>query len=285
MRINQFVFSTLLLLITTTKAFTLPLNIPNLSSQSYYKLLAKRNQGRFIGYNTSYSSLDLITFPFQSPSYTPLLDMRAHCFDNGNWAANAGLGCRFTPSFTSLIFGINVYYDYRRAHRHDFNQAGFGLEILGSIWSFRLNTYLPVGKNKILRKFCRNDYPGGYFVQRKKFLQSLKGFHSEIEYLLAKTPHLNVILALGGYYYKRDRCKCQGSIYGSELRLTTQLNNPLEINLYAIYDRYNHTKILGEFIIKFPFFEPNLEDSKIYKSIYRHEIIPLENQNRWKWNY
>ncbi|MDE3045922.1 MAG: inverse autotransporter beta domain-containing protein [Verrucomicrobiota bacterium] len=64
-------------------------------------------------------------------SHPPFLDARGHVFDNGKWAANAGVGLRTLKG--TRAYGINAYYDYRNTGRFHSNQIGAGLESLGEL--------------------------------------------------------------------------------------------------------------------------------------------------------
>ena len=102
-----------------------------------------------IGYNQGYTTLEGF-FPLYNgwDSWVLFLDARAHIFNNGRPACNAGLGTRYLTQ--SRAWGLNAYYDYRKTNRQHYNQVGAGLESLGRVWDFRFNGYRCVGRKKIL---------------------------------------------------------------------------------------------------------------------------------------
>ncbi len=56
-------------------------------------------EGRGIGYTEGYTTLEGLLFPFTSQETVfPLLDLRGHVFNNGESAANAGIGLRIAPT-------------------------------------------------------------------------------------------------------------------------------------------------------------------------------------------
>src|SRR3974390_1481326 len=56
-----------------------------------HRIDIKHIEGKGIGYNQGYTSLDGL-FTSMWNDFIPFVDLRAHVFNNGRWAANAGLG-------------------------------------------------------------------------------------------------------------------------------------------------------------------------------------------------
>lgn len=67
----------------------------------------------------------------------PIFDGRAHVFNNGQPAVNAGVGARYLTS--SWVYGVNTYYDYRKTTHDHYNQCALGLEAMSERWDLRLN--------------------------------------------------------------------------------------------------------------------------------------------------
>ena len=112
--------------------------------KQHYRATIRHIESGGIGYEDGYTTLE--AFLASDPSQwkvTPFLDARGHIFDNGKWAANAGVGLR--ALWGNRAYGINTYYDYRNTGRFNSNQIGAGLETLGELFDFRINGYLPVG--------------------------------------------------------------------------------------------------------------------------------------------
>ena len=78
---------------------------------------------RGVGYNTGYTTLELFLTPNWDSNVQPFVDLRGHIFNDGKWAANAGLGAR-GAWLKDVIFGLNTYYDFRDAHGISPNQVG-----------------------------------------------------------------------------------------------------------------------------------------------------------------
>jgi hypothetical protein len=97
--------------------------------------------GRGVGYPHGYTTLGAL-FALNHPQFCDIqsfLDVRGHYLDNGRWAANVGAGARWWNDCLEKTIGVNVYYDYRRGNHFackptvDFNQIGFGAELLGCL--------------------------------------------------------------------------------------------------------------------------------------------------------
>lgn len=142
------------------------------TTPSPYRATARHIEGKGIGYNQGYTSVDLFIAPPPTlpHRFVPFLDTRLHVFDNGRIATNAGVGLRYIGS--SFVYGLNSYYDYRETSRQKYNQYSLGFEALGKVWDFRISGYLPLGTK-------RSDLYGtkfGYFTGNLMRLNILKDF-------------------------------------------------------------------------------------------------------------
>ncbi len=274
----------LLLQVTVLAADSFNYNPPPEIPKTQYFISLRRNQGRTVGNKYSYSTVEAFSFPFHQDNLWPFLDLRFHHFDKfGKYAANVGLGIRFIPDWTDLILGFNAYYDLRNSHRKHFNQSGLGLEILGRCWSFFLNGYLPFGKRTFLDSFCHHSYPGGYFLLREDFIDSLAGANFEIEALIRRFCWGEIYGALGSYYYRGD--KCHGDIYGTEYRLTAWFCNQLTFDINATHDCVYKTRILAQLAFTFPLKEGWKTNPRLYQRVRRHEIVVLNKHSLWSSNF
>ncbi len=252
-------------------------------SNAQYFLSLRRNQGQSIGNDTSYTTIEALSFPFHYQNWWPFLDLRAHRFDKGDkYAGNLGVGCRFAPQFTDQVFGINAYYDYRNAHHVKFNQLGVGFEMLGKCWNLRINGYLPIGKKKVLVSSCFfDDFIGDFFISRRNYLNSLRGVDFELESHLMRMCCIDFYLAMGAYYYKEDRCR--RDIYGTEYRLTSRYCDNLSFSISVTHDSTFKTRIQGEISLTYPF--NFCCDQTFFLPVRRREIIVLDRRSRWKSNF
>ncbi len=254
-------------------------------SCNQYFLSIRRNQGRSIGNNASYTTLEALSFPVHSQTLWPFLDLRAHHFDKSDkYAANAGIGFRIAPKCTDQIFGINAYYDFRHVRHAHFNQVGLGLEMLGCIWNFRLNGYLPVGQKRFLASSCFFDgYTGGFFLLHEKFIDSLKGCNFEMEALVSDFCWAELYLSMGGYYYKGN--KCQGNIYGTEYRLTAKRCDRYALSVVATHDCVFKTRVEVQLTWTIPLNCRWLEKAALFQPVRRHELIIVDKRHRWTRNF
>ena len=102
-------------------------------------------EGRGIGYHKGYTTIGAFFEPCQLKTcgLQPFLDVRGHYFNDGKWAANVGVGTRWWDDCLQRTFGVNVFYDYRRGdsfdckETKDFNQIGFGVEMLGCLYDVK----------------------------------------------------------------------------------------------------------------------------------------------------
>ena len=109
-------------------------------------LFLRHTAGEGLGYKKGYTTLDLFVAPSVGcAEWSPFVDLRGHVFNNGKWAANAGIGVRYLDS---VAWGANVYYDFRDTDHSHYNQLGAGLEAIGSFWSVHVNGYWPFGRRK-----------------------------------------------------------------------------------------------------------------------------------------
>jgi hypothetical protein len=260
-----------------------------LNNESKFFLCLRRNQGRSITTNHSYTTAEFLFFPGQYQQISPFLDVRGHCTDKGRLASNVGLGVRYSLDSIPFIFGLNTYYDYRNQRHHDYNQWGVGFELLGNCWSCWINGYVPVGKRKHEVSSCFfNDYIGDYFFSRKEYLTSLYGIDLEIEALLFKICCVDIYGTLGGYFYKGSGCSCEcrrANIYGIEYGLSIQPWNCVSFDVYATYDCHFKSRMMGQLNFTIPLPCGGCCNNPLFQPVQRNDMILLEKSSRWHWNW
>ena len=173
-----------------------------------------------IGYNTGYTSLDLF-LGHLSGNYFPFVDLRGHYFNDGKWAANGGFGARFLPDAWDVVFGLNFYYDYRRAYQTHFQQAGAGLEFLRDKWEVRFNGYLPFWK----KSSPYYDPQFAFFKGNQIYLKAKKhvamaGGDAEFGYnFLTTSKNFSLFAASVLYFYHPP---CGSNAIGGRFRATAK---------------------------------------------------------------
>jgi len=158
-----------------------------------------------IGYHFGYTSLTGFFAPdrFFRENLLPFLDVRGHLFDNGKWAANAGVGVRYLQN--KNVFGANLYYDFRNSSGLNYNQVAVGVESLGRVWDLRLNGYLPVGD--------KDHTSGSHTKAALKALNAEAGIH--VDHFQDAPLYFSA-----GPYYLNGKGK---SSFGGEVRASIDL--------------------------------------------------------------
>lgn len=247
--------------------------------------------GKYISIDKNYSTIGLFV-PLTSPDcYSTFLDVYGYRFNDGKWAASAGVGIRQDVSEFSTI-GINAYYDYRRGEaKHNFNQIGIGIEWLNGCWDFRANGYLPISKKTQTSSFCNFDQLGdGFFATRRRIEYAYSGFDAEIGFPLLNYCDFNLYGAAGPYYYQRSHFN---RFFGGYGRLELNWKSFLTFQVRMSHDKVYSTKVQGMIQISFPldyFFSNSCRKEEeccqlIYPRVRRNGIILTDHCCDWTWNW
>lgn len=218
------------------------------------------NEGSGLGYKQGYSSLGLQYAPTWecTGNMQYLLDVRGHLFNNGDPAANAGIGARYIDHSRGAIYGANLYYDYRDTHGHAMQQIGIGLELLGKRFDFRMNGYLPFGRHKLHFGQILFVLPGERFVLSWDQERVMAGFDAEVGYAFRRRfspcETWGVYGAVGPYFIT-SRCysKRGTEAVGVRARVAMQLGDYIELEGRTTYDREFHWRGEGVITISCPF--------------------------------
>jgi hypothetical protein len=199
-----------------------------------------------VGYHDGYTTFAGF-FSYVTNSWVPFLDVRAHVFDNGRPAANAGLGLRYVGH---RVWGVNGYYDYRRSHHHSYNQGAFGLESLGVTWDFRANGYFPAGNSEGRPFDLDVEHFSGHRLilsQRQDF--AMKGGNAEVGVHVNSICNLPLYFAAGPYYFKNEGKHA----WGGEGRVALDYFEYLRLEAMASYDHIFRGKAQGQISLILPF--------------------------------
>lgn len=202
----------------------------------HMRVSARYTTPQGIGYNTGYTTIEGFFAPrtFLKGVWLPFLDVRGHAFDNGTFAANAGLGLRYLAP--SRVWGVNAYYDYRNTSRQDYNQISAGLESLGRVWDFRINGYLPVGEKQ--SHFFHTHFAGfkghNMLIRRARDF-AMKGANAEAGIHVDHFKKAPLYFAGGPYYLTG----IGETTWGGELRGTVDLfHRYLRLEGNVAYDHF-----------------------------------------------
>lgn len=233
---------------------------------------------RGIGYSEGYTTLEGFILPSCCNTVVPFVDIRAHLFDNGKFASNTGIGCRYLVQ--NRVLGINTYYDYRNYLNKSYHSASIGMESLGEIYDLRINAYIPFGKgpsnfyNSMFNSFNQNNL---IIDSSKNFI--LGGLSGEAEIHFDAISNLPLHFALGPYYLSGK----YASTWGGEMRGGIELfSKYCRLEGKVSYDHY--FKWIGqvEIGVKIPIGSgcapcglKSVCLNRLVQPVVKHEIIPV----------
>ncbi len=252
------------------------------------RLTARHIEAKGIGYNQGYSTIEgFFTHPdWVNGAFVPFLDLRGHIFNDGNPAANAGVGLRYLDS---MVWGLNAYYDYRKTEHQNYNQVSLGFEALGEVWDFRLNGYFPVGRTKshfYHPKF--HEFKQHHMIISLKKEFAMTGTNAEVGAHFNAGKHVDLYAAAGPYYFAGDGKHAiggQGRLYGT-------IWDYVGLEIKGSYDNVFRGIIQGELSIIIPFSSKKHVKqrqgiscprdkalrSRAYQRVDRQEIITLDHK-------
>jgi len=249
------------------------------------RLAVRHIEAKGIGYRKGYTTLEGF-FPWVGDNWIPFLDLRGHVFNDGKFAANAGLGLRYA---NSRIWGANVYYDYRKTHHHHYNQIDFGLESLGTRWDFRANGWVPIGTTKSGHFDTAFDgFQGHHLILSHKREFAMAGANAEMGIHVDSIEDAPLYFATGPYYlHNRGR-----NVWGGEGRIALDYLEYMRLELSGSYDHLFHGIVQGQVTLTFPFgsrkavrqpcnkscCESILLSQRAVQRVDRNEIIAVHSQ-------
>lgn len=222
----------------------------DLSHPSSFRLSVTHREANGIGYNDGYSSIDGF-FAFSSiRNWHPFFDVRTHIFNSGRVAANAGFGIRYQPDTLHALFGINGFFDFRHTHHSTFEQAGVGLEALGSKWEARANGYFPIINKNNLYDVSFTGFSGNnafFSVDREL---AFKGADVSIGRTLFRRQYFSLSSTLGGYmFFAKYNMSAKGGLF----KLKTDLSRYFSIEGQVSYDTLFKDIYQGQVALHLPF--------------------------------
>lgn len=252
-------------------------------SKQPYRLGVRHIEANGIGYNRGYTTLEGFFTPpsLANTRILPFFDIRGHIFNDGKWAANAGMGVRYT---SNVVWGVNAYYDYRGTQHKKYNQIGIGFEVLDEKWDFRANGYFPVGRRRSHfydTKFYGFEGHSMILSQKREF--AMTGGNAEAGGYFHPCAHIDLYAAAGPYYFSGEGKNAAGG----EGRLKATFWNYFALQASYSYDSVFRNIVQGEISFMIPLgakqkitkrpqtscsHEKALRD-RAYQSVDRQEII------------
>ncbi len=275
----------------------------SLTGSQHFRSSVRHIESGGVGYNQGYTTLDIFLAPDWVPlSIMPFIDLRGHVFDNGKFAANAGLGLRSIVN--CRVYGANIYYDYRNTRRKNYNQIGLGFETLGTFWDFRANGYLPIGSKAnydtnttsvlAFENFYNHyAYTRETLTSKGKTQFAMTGVNAEVAFHILKNENIDLYAAIGPYYYNYS----SKDAVGGQARLGARIYEYLSLDLINSYDTRFHENFQGSIGINIPFgpkpktskskklkncSSPCLLAQRIVQDVVRQEIIVIDKTRRTK---
>lgn len=234
-------------------------------------------EGKGIGYPCGYTSFDLALSPSldEFNKMVPILDFRLHLFDNGKFAFNTGvIGRRHKDD---MVYGVNVYYDYRNAQHARYNQVGGGLEMLGECWDFRMNGYLPFGIKQ--SHFYAIKLAGLTLVGRQEL--ALKGLDFEVGVHNKRNDPWGFYSGIIPYCYGSKGINA----WGGKLRLIAQWKDYITFEVDGSYDSLFRGIVQGQISFNIPFgpkrptLHPGDWKPRMIERVLRSEIIATRHRH------
>ncbi len=200
-----------------------------------------------IGFDQGYTSFDFF-LSNDGVNSIFFLDGRAHVFNDGRPAANAGVGWRQISDCHA--YGINAYYDYRKTHHMHFNQVGCGLEFFTPFWEFRANGYFPVGAKKCDLFDVRFAHFAGHemFISRK-YQFAMTGGDAELGWHFKHWDQFDLFAGVGPYYFQGDIGK---AAIGGKARIQARVTPYLTLEAADSYDAVFHNRFHAEVTVSLP---------------------------------
>ena len=256
------------------------------AQEKHYRAAVRHIESGGIGYNQGYTTLEL--FLASDPCQwcvIPFVDLKGHVFNNKTFAANGGAGLR--ALLGNMVYGVNTYYDYRQTDRLHSNQIGAGLEVLGEVFDFRINGYLPFGK-KISNPYnpLFSSFEGHYMLEALKYELAMKGANAECGFHVKKTNNFEFYVAAGPYYFIGE---FGPNLWGGKIRTSWMYKDLVRLEISDSYDRTFHNRFQGEVSVGFSFGPTSKTSqcassealiSRLIQPVGRQEIVVMEKQRR-----
>lgn len=172
---------------------------------------------------------------------------------NNGYAAGVAAGYRKIIN-NSYILGGYLFVDYNRSpSSYNFWVANPGLEVLGNIWDFRVNGYIPttcrhwlgnatLAENLGITQFEKAIGHNRYDHLFQDYEEAGSGLDAEIGRLIPISKTHNLRAYIGGYHYFMHKTD---AITGAEGRIVYPLNHYIALEARDSYDKVRKNVFMG----------------------------------------
>jgi len=230
-----------------------------------FRFSMAHREGKGIGYPQGYTSLDMFLMFSHTGNVYPFFDLRGHMSNDGKPAANFGFGIRYLPETVNAVFGINTFFDFKKARHSTYEQLGLGLEILGTQWSLQANGYLPIIKTSNIIDINFYEFQGHSALVHLQHEVAMKGGDVSLGRSLVHRGFFDLDAYLGGYYFQGN----QGlKAPGGYVKLTSSLSRFFSVDVQGSYDTLFKTIFQGAAAFHIPLgkrVKPKARDRSCYQ--------------------
>ncbi len=215
-----------------------------------YRFQVGNYTGRTIGNRNDFITFEAFGGLFVNDQNGLLfMDGRLISNDYDNTGTNVGGGLRQYVDGIGAIVGANAFYDLRDTGEADFDQFGFGLEALGSIFEWRANAYLPVNKDSNVRFNHIGVLIGNNVYQTATYQSAFRGFDTEVGAVVTRNEYLQTRILAGVYGFEGDQFQ---DVWGGKVRGEVEVGNFTRLSLSANRDDLFKTTVIFGVELSFP---------------------------------
>jgi hypothetical protein len=211
----------------------------------------RHTESNGLGYEDGYTTVEGFGIYDYCSHFMPFLDLRGHVFNNGQLAANVGIGERSFLSSINHLFGVYLYYDVRQSEHHlTVNELSPGIELLGKRMEYRVNAYFPVGRDESHRyqnHFHR--FHGNRILVQHKRKYAMTGVDAEVGAHLTQSVVHDFYFGVGPYYFTAD----PNSFWGGKARLNWRYQDYILLEATYSYDHIFKNIVQGTVAFSYPF--------------------------------
>ncbi len=216
------------------------------ANQSFSHLTYVGGKGR--GYTSGYQTGGVSIFNSGDSCSLKFLELQMMRISPGRFGGNCGVGWRRTLHNLEDMLGFNFFYDYRRDGGVYFQQVGLGMEYFNPIFDFRMNSYLPIVRNRGIESVTTIEYEEEESQIITSYDAPYWGLDVEFASILKVGGIHSILVGVGPYFYDTT-CSCYAAdaLLGGMFRLKAQVSNTFTAEFLMTYDHVFHFAPQGIF--------------------------------------